>query len=171
MWQSCIEIIPLRIFNCIAELKARYYWTSVKPEAHMHFVDSSDIYIYKVLWALFLTEVQWCGTQQCEICSGIIYTGMSHMYWLHTLGKVWSRLVFVNIAKNHSAQTGCIPWRKLVIFCMCFFFVYSLFSSWASGILNCTHLLACSAGEATVHQSICYNNRSFTSGKPHTFPR
>ena len=49
------------------------------------------------------------------------------MYWVHTLGKVYSRLVFVNIAKNHSAQIGCIPWRKLVIILYVFVCVQLVF--------------------------------------------
>ena len=90
MWQSHVEIegYSVAYFNRIAVFKVPYRWTSVKGEAHMHFVDLHASMEH--VWAPPLTEVQWYGASNTamrlkyaiEIRDGITFnfhTGLPHI--------------------------------------------------------------------------------------------
>ena len=65
MWQSYVEIKEYSViyFNRVAAFKAVYHRTSVKGEAHMHFVDRLDICMILLLMKFSDMAFQ---TQQCD---------------------------------------------------------------------------------------------------------
>ena len=66
MWQSYVEIKDYSViyFNRVTAFKALYHRTSIKGEAHMHFVDRLDICMI-----LPLTEVQRYGASNTAMRS------------------------------------------------------------------------------------------------------